>query len=80
MSWLNTILIYKVGLKVLSVRVPTEDRYSKNVTRMTDVAICEVAAYLYIVSHQMLIQISFYSENLFLLLSLLGLYLIYSGE
>ena len=55
MSWLNTILIYKVGLKVLSVRVPTEDRYSKNATRMTDVAICEVAAYLYIVSHQMLI-------------------------
>jgi hypothetical protein len=51
-SWLNTVLIYKVGVKVLSVKSSTES-YTIN-TSATDVTIAEIGAYFYIFSHSML--------------------------
>ena len=39
-----------------------------------DMRMAEMAAYLYIVSHSVLYQITYYSENSFLMFTLLGLY------
>ena len=61
-SFLNTILIYRVGVMIYG-----------------DKSMAELAAYLYIASHSVLYQITFYSENSFLLLTLIGLYVLYSG-
>ena len=59
-SYLNTILLYKVGMKVTKSAVTAE-----------------ASAYLYLISHSMLYQVALYSENLFLLLTLLGMHAMY---
>lgn len=45
-----------------------------------DSKMAELAAYLYIASHSVLYQITFYSENTFLLFTLLGFYAMYAGK
>ena len=62
-SYLNTILLYRVGVLVYK-----------------DSKMAELAAYLYIASHSVLYQITFYSENTFLLFTLLGFYAMYAGK
>ena len=42
--------------------------------------LAELAAYLYIASHSVLYQITFYSENTFLMCTLLGFYFIYKSQ
>ena len=45
-----------------------------------DAKMAELAAYLYIASHSVLYQITFYSENTFLMFTLLGFYAMYVGR
>lgn len=45
-----------------------------------DAKMAELAAYLYIASHSVLYQITFYSENSFLMFTLLGFYAMYVGK
>lgn len=58
-SYINMILIFRVGKKVFL----NED-------------IAELASYLYTLSLSLVYQLSFYSENTFVLFSLLGFYFI----
>ncbi len=44
-----------------------------------DKRMAELAAYFYIVSFSVLYQVTFYSENTFLMFTLLGFYVIYAG-
>lgn len=44
-----------------------------------DAKMAELAAYLYIASHSVLYQTTFYSENTFLMFTLIGFYALYSG-
>ena len=67
LSYFNTILIFRVGKKAFG-----------DTPRRRKVA--EIAAYLYIVSHSTVYQMSFYSENLFLFCTLAGLYVIYQAR
>ena len=44
-----------------------------------DAKMAELASYLYIVSHSVFYQVTFYSENTFLMFTLLGIYALYMG-
>jgi len=67
LSLLNTFMIYRVGKRVFG-KIPEAER------------IAELSARFYVVSHSAVYQVAFYSENLFLFLSLVGLSVIYSGK
>jgi len=67
LSFLNTLMIYRVGKSVFG-KIPEAER------------IAELSARFYVVSHSAVYQVAFYSENLFLFLSLFGLSIIYSGK
>lgn len=45
-----------------------------------DARMAELAAYLYIVSHSVLYQSTLYSENTFLMFTLLGFYVLAAGS
>ena len=62
-SFVNTILIYRVGKLIY------KDRWT-----------AELAAYLYIASFSVVYQITLYSENMFLMCTLLGLLVIHKAK
>jgi Gpi18-like mannosyltransferase len=45
-----------------------------------DLKMAKTAAYLYILSHSVVYQVSFYSENTFVFFTLIGLYFIQSSQ
>ena len=45
-----------------------------------DAKMAELSAYLYIASHSVLYQMTFYSENTFLMFTLLGFQAMYGGD
>ena len=45
-----------------------------------DAKMAELSAYLYIASHSILYQMTFYSENTFLMFTLLGFQAMYGGD
>jgi phosphatidylinositol glycan class V len=67
LSYANTLLIYRVGKRVFGQGQDNE-------------RIAELSSRFYIVSHSAVYQVAFYSENLFLFLTLMGLLIIYSGK
>ena len=54
--------------------------YRVGVLVYKDAKMAELASYLYIASHSVLYQITFYSENTFLMFTLLGFYAMYASK
>jgi phosphatidylinositol glycan class V len=67
LSYLNTILLYRVGKKVFGSFHEADK-------------LALMSARFYFVGHSAVYQVAFYSENLFLFLSLLGLAVVYSKQ
>ena len=66
-------------MSVVQTALNTILLYRVGVLTYDDAKMAEVAGYLYILSHSALYQIAFYSENTFLLFTLLGLYILHAG-